>query len=108
MHDDLSKEMNTHYTEIKLTKRKKIFAVLVPSNAENNPEILPLGCQKIIVTDCPQRKEDIAISKDINWKDIEVEFIYRLQLDSIWVGILCRIGTDIDDMLSHLVEYEHF
>ena len=34
LHDDLSKEMNKQYSEIKLTKRKKTFAVLAPKNAE--------------------------------------------------------------------------
>lgn len=33
MHEDLSKAINQQYTEIKLTKRKKTFAVLMPNDS---------------------------------------------------------------------------
>lgn len=100
--------MNQTYADIKLTKRKKTFAVLAPINAEENPESIPVGCKKILVTNCPDNKDNIFVSKDTNWEDIETELVYRLQLDSIWVGLLCRIGTSIEELVTHLVEYEHF
>ena len=34
--------------------------------------------------------------------------VYRLQLDSVWVGLLYRIGTDIQELQECLLNQEHF
>jgi len=48
--------MNKNYAEIKLTKRKKTFAVLAPTSSAENPEAIPEGCKQIVITDSPEKK----------------------------------------------------
>lgn len=65
----------------------------------------------ISVVDDPmvgQEGDSIRISGDTNWQEVEAELIKRLQLDSVWVGLLYRIGTDIYEFQQYLVEHEHF
>lgn len=54
--EDLQKVISSYYHEIKLTKRKIIFAVVVPPE---NPEVCPPGCKRIKLTAYPQTKEDL-------------------------------------------------
>jgi hypothetical protein len=37
-----------------------------------------------------------------------VELIKHLQLDSVWVGLLYRIGTDVEEFESYMLKHEHF
>ena len=61
-----------------------------------------------MITDRPLESEDIAVTGLTNWGEVETELIERFQLNSIWVGLLCRLGTDLKELESHLVTVEHF
>lgn len=39
---------------------------------------------------------------------MELKLVKLLQLDSMWVGLLYRIGTDIEEFSQYLVRHEHF
>jgi hypothetical protein len=56
--EELQKVISSYYHEIKLTKRKIIFAVVVPPE---NPEVCPPGCKRINLTSYPQSKEDLLL-----------------------------------------------
>jgi hypothetical protein len=58
--EDLPKTITNNYQEIKLTKRKIVFAVLVPPD---NPEVCPLGCKRIHLTAYPQSKDDLLLDE---------------------------------------------
>ena len=68
--EDLTKAINQQYNEIKLTKRKKTFAVLAPLSADENPESLPEGCKSISISEI-ESKEDIQVSESTNWSEVE-------------------------------------
>lgn len=48
---DLNKQITLHYQGIKLTKRKVTFAVTLPLEQANNPEVLPEGSKVITLCD---------------------------------------------------------
>jgi len=52
----LQKNINEHYHEIKLTKRKVVFAVLLPAD---NPELPPAGSKMLRVTANPTQADHI-------------------------------------------------
>jgi hypothetical protein len=97
--EDLQKAISSYYHDIKLTKRKIIFAVVVPPE---NPEVCPIGCKRINLTPYPQSKEDLLLDETVEEGQLETELIKRFQLDSVWVGLVYRIGTDVEDLQEYL------
>ena len=76
-----------------MTKRKVVFAVLLPPD---NPELPPAGSKMVRVTANPTQVDHIKYDLENESEgDLEVELIKKFQLDSIWVGLLYRIGTDV-------------
>lgn len=47
------------------------------------------------MTDKAIVKNDVEVGETINENALEVELIKRFQLDSVWVGLLYRIGVDV-------------
>ena len=82
--------------------------IVSPLSGEDNPEAFPEGCKKITITASPLEPEDITVSELTNWEEIETELIERFQLNSVWVGLLCRLGTDLRELEAHLITIEHF
>ena len=102
---ELEKEMSRHYQEIKLTKRIVTFVVL---NGPTNPELLPAGSRHVVLSENPAFDFEVKIGEGVSEKELQSGLIRSLQLDSVWVGLLCRIGTDVDDFISHLNSVENF
>jgi len=69
-----------------------IFAVLTP----DNPEAPPNGSKTIIYSDhADTNRNEIFIDKDIKIDEVVAQSVRLLKLDSVWVGFLSRIGTDV-------------
>lgn len=46
--------------------------------------------------------------KEEEFEHAKIELIKALQLDSVWVGLLYRIGTDVEEFQDYLTTSEHF
>ncbi len=102
---NLSKQITLHYQAIKLTKRKVTFAVIFPLDLTDNPEALPEGSKVITLSDRPEECQGLCLSPSEGWEEVELQLVKLLQLDSVWVGLLYRIGTDIEEFSQYLAKH---
>lgn len=60
------------------------------------------------MTDKACAKNDVQVEEPINENALEKELIKRFQLDSVWVGLLYRIGVDVEELQDFLGKEESF
>jgi hypothetical protein len=50
----------------------------------------------------------VGSGKEAEVEYAKIELIKAFQLDSVWVGLLYRIGTDVEEFQDYLTKSEHF
>ena len=75
----------------------------------DNPELPPVGSKVLRVTAYPTQVDHIKHDlENYSEGDLQVQLIKKFQLDSIWVGLLYRIGTDVELLEEYLCKEESF